>query len=400
MLFLSKVAFRYLTSNFMQTVLLISGVALSVLVFVFITALINGLALYLTAEVTSKIAHVELEPPNTVARILTDNDRFVAAPVSTFRRKQVRNWQQVLQLAEDMPGVTIVSPSIDGSAFLARGEAVLPVAIQGVLPDKVDAMADLSSNLIEGNADLSAGGLLVGVELAEELNLKVGGPVLMRSERGAERLVPITGIFKSGVSSLDRRTAYISIGAARPLFDLPNGVTKISIKLADPDTARAVAKALQDATGLKATPWQEKNKTLEEATDAQGRTGLFIQSFAMIAIIISISSALLLSSYRRRAEIGIMRAVGISRSFVAAVFVLQGIFIGGIAALLGAGLGYQLCVILASFQDADGRASLPIAPSEGGYFLVITLTIIGAAVAAVLPARAAASVDPVDAIQQ
>ncbi|WP_340693798.1 ABC transporter permease [Hyphomonas sp.] len=400
MLFLSKVALRYLTSNIIQTTLLISGVALSVVVFVFITALINGLALYLTAEVTSKIAHVELEPPNTVSRVLTDNDRFVAAPVSTFRRKQIRNWQQVLELAEKMPGVKTVSPTIDGNAFLTRGEAVLPVAVQGVSPDKIDAMADLSSNLIAGNADLSAGGLLVGVELAEELNLAVGGPVLMRSERGAERLIPITGIFKSGVSSLDRRVAYISIGAARPLFDLPNGVTTISIKLDDPDEAPRVAKALQDATGLKATPWQEKNKTLEEATDAQGRTGVFIQSFAMIAIIISISSALLLSSYRRRAEIGIMRAVGISRRFVAGVFVLQGILIGGISALLGAGLGYQLCVTLASIQGANGRPSLPIAPSEGGYALVITLTIIGAALAAVLPARAAAAVDPVDAIQQ
>jgi lipoprotein-releasing system permease protein len=400
MLFLSKVALRYLTSNIMQTVLLISGVALSVVVFVFITALINGLAIYLTAEVTSKIAHVELEPPNTVSRILTDNDRFVAAPVSTFRRKQIRNWQQVLELAEKMPGVRAVSPTIDGNAFLVRGEAVLPVAIQGVTPDKIDAMADLSSSLIEGNSDLSAGGLLVGAELAEELNLTVGGPVLMRSERGAERLIPITGIFETGVSSLDRRVAYIAIGAARPLFDLPNGVTTISIKLDDPDDAPSIAKALQDATGLKATPWQEKNKTLEEATDAQGRTGAFIQSFAMIAIIISISSALLLSSYRRRAEIGIMRAMGISRIFVAGVFVLQGILIGGIAALLGAGLGYQLCTTLASLQGANGRPSLPIAPSEGGYGLVITLTIIGAALAAVLPARAAAAVDPVDAIQQ
>jgi lipoprotein-releasing system permease protein len=400
MLFLSTVAWRYMTSNIAQTALLVLGVALSVVVFVFITALINGLSIFLTAEVTSKIAHVELEPPNTISRILTEDDRFVAAPVSTFRRKQIRNWQQVLEVAENTPGVNVVSPAIDGNAFLVRGEAVLPIAVQGIVPDKIDAIADLSSSLVEGNSDLSSGGLLIGVELAEELNLKVGIPVLMRTERGAERLIPITGIFKSGVSSLDRRVAYISIGAARPLFDLPNGVTKLSLKLDNPDAAPSVAAALQDATGLKATPWQEKNKTLEEATDAQSRTGTFIQSFAMIAIIISIASALLLSSYRRRAEIGIMRAMGISRSFVAGVFVLQGVLIGTIAALLGAALGYQLCLVLASIEGADGNPSLPIAPSEGGYGLVISLTIIAAALAAVLPARAAASVDPVDAIQQ
>lgn len=400
MLFLFIVAWRYLTSNVTQTLLLVLGVALSVVVFVFITALINGLSIYLTAEVTSKIAHVELEPPLTTSRILTEDDRFVAAPVSTFRRKQIRNWQQLLELAENIPGVTEVSPTIDGNAFLVRGEAVLPIAVQGILPEKIDAIADLSSTLVEGNSDLTSGGLLLGVELAEELNLKVGIPVLMRTERDAERLIPVTGIFRSGVSSLDRQVAYISIGAARPLFDLPNGVTKLSLKLNDPDTAPDIATVLHDATGLKVTPWQEKNKNLEDATDAQGRTGIFIQSFAMVAIIISIASALLLSSYRRRAEIGIMRATGISRSFVAGVFVLQGILIGAIAALLGSALGYQFCLILASVEGADGGPSLPIAPSEGGYGLVISLTIVSAALAAVLPARAAASVDPVDAIQQ
>ena len=157
---------------------------------------------------------------------------------------------------------------------------------------------------------------------------------------------------------------------------------------------------MQNTTGLKSTPWQEKNENLQSATDAQGRTGTFIQSFAMIAIIISIASALLLSSYRRRPEIGIMRAMGISRGFVGGVFILQGVFIGGISAFLGASLGYYLCVLLASIEAENGGPSLPIAPSEGGYVLVISLTIIGAALAAVLPARAAASVDPVDAISQ
>tara|TARA_R110002110_G_scaffold406421_1_gene626283 strand:+ start:84550 stop:85752 length:1203 start_codon:yes stop_codon:yes gene_type:complete len=400
MFFLCKVAWRYLTSNLGQTALLIVGVALSVIVFVFITALINGLSIFLTAEVTGKIAHVELEQRNTVARVLTDDDRFAAQPVSTFRRKQVRNWQQVIAVAERMPGVTVVSPIIDGNAFLVRGEAVLPVAVQGVMPLKIDAISDLSSSLVDGTSDLSSGGLMIGAELARDLNLKAGIPVLIRSERGAERIIPVTGVFKTGVGSLDRRVAYLSIGAARPLFDLPNGVTSIALKLEDPDNAPAIATALEDATGLMSTPWQRRNENLKAATDAQGNTGRLIQAFAMIAIIISISSALLLSSYRRRAEIGIMRAVGVSRGFVAGVFVLQGIFVGVIAACVGSLAGYQLCVLLASIEGPDGNPSLPIAPTEGGYLAVISLTIIGAALASLLPARAASAVDPVDAIQQ
>lgn len=394
------VAWRYITANSLQTLLLVLGVSLSVVVFVFITALINGLSIFLTQETTSKIAHIELEPANKIARILTNDNRFVAQPVSTLQRKQIRNWQQVIEIAGSTPGVIVISPIVDGNAFLVRGEATQPIAIQGVEPSKVDAITNISSYIINGTAELTTGGLIIGADLADELGLFVGTPVLLKSERGAERLLPITGIFRVGLSSLDQRVGFLSINVARPLFDLPNGITSLGLKLDDPADAPAIAKVLQNSTQLKSTPWQEKNKSLQNATDAQGRTGNFIQGFALLAIIISISSALLLSTYRRRAEIGIMRATGISRQFVATVFIFQGVFIGALGAFLGAAAGYQLCVQLASITKADGSSMLPIAPSEGGYMLVIILTIVGAALAAVLPARAASAVDPVEAIQQ
>jgi lipoprotein-releasing system permease protein len=376
------------------------GVALSVVVFVFITALINGLNIFLTQETTSKIAHVQLEPPDKVARLLVDDSRFVAQPVSTLQRKQIRNWQQVLDIAESIPGVSVISPIVEGNAFLVRGEATLPVAIQGVDPSKVDAITTISAYIIDGSAELTTGGLIIGADLANELGLLVGTPVQLKSERGAERLLPITGIFRVGLASLDQRVGFISIGVARPLFELPDGITSLNLKLDNPADAPVIATILQNATQLKATAWQETNKSLQNATDAQGSTGNLIQAFALMAIIISISSALLLSTYRRRAEIGIMRATGISRQFVATVFILQGVFIGALGALFGAAAGYQLCVQLASIIGADGDPALPIAPNEGGYLLVITLTIIGSALAAVLPARSASAVDPVEAIQQ
>jgi lipoprotein-releasing system permease protein len=394
------VAWRYITANSLQTLLLVLGVSLSVVVCVFITALINGLSIFLTQETTSKIAHIELEPANKIARVLTNDNRFVAQPVSTLQRKQIRNWQQVIEIAESTPGVSVISPIVDGNAFLVRGEATQPIAIQGVEPSKVDAITNISGYIIKGTAELTTGGLIIGADLADELGLFVGTPVLLKSERGAERLLSITGIFRVGLSSLDQRVGFLSINVARPLFDLPDGITSLGLKLDDPADAPAIAKVLQNSTQLKSTPWQEKNKSLQNATDAQGRTGNFIQGFALLAIIISISSALLLSTYRRRAEIGIMRATGISRQFVATVFIFQGIFIGALGAFLGAAAGYQLCVKLASITKADGSSMLPIAPSEGGYMLVIILTIVGAALAAVLPARAASAVDPVEAIQQ
>jgi lipoprotein-releasing system permease protein len=401
MLFALRVAFRYLTANRVQSGLLIGGVALSVIVFVFMTALIRGLALFLTAQTTGQIAHVEIEPQRRIAQVIGADGRFAVQPISTFQRQQIRNWQLIASQAERLNHVVAVVPEVTGNGFLVRGTAVAPVALQGIDPSQIDAIIPLSKSIVDGSSDLSTGGLVIGAELAEDLGLRAGIPVLLRSDRGIERLIPVTGIFRVGLSNVDRRIAYLSIAVARPLLSLPNGVTSVSIKLDDPALAPSVAEQLKRQMPLKITAWQEKNRNLQTALESQGRTGSFIQAFAMIAIMISIASALLLTSVRRRGEIGIMRSFGISRSFVASVFVFQGIIIGLVASLIGAALGYRLCLFLSEdLTGPGGGPLLPIAPTEGGYLLVITLTVIGSALSAILPAQAAARLDPVDAIQQ
>ncbi len=71
-----------------------------------------------------------------------------------------------------------------------------------------------------------------------------------------------------------------------------------------------------------------------------------------------------------------------------------------IGAALGCITGYGLCAWLATLTKADGSLALPIAPSQGGYVLVMILTTLGAVLASVIPARAAARLDPLQAIQQ
>jgi lipoprotein-releasing system permease protein len=399
-MFALKVAWRYLTANLVQTGLLIAGVALSVIVFVFMTALVTGLANFLVERTTANIAHVTLEPPIRVARVLTADDTLAARPVSTFQRLQIRSWQQVVAVAENLPGVRAVSAQIAGNGFMVRGQAVQAVAVVGVEPDQLSSIAPIEDKMIDGTSDLTAGGLVIGATLAENLGLRAGQPVRLQSDRGASRLITITGVYRVGLSSLDERVAFLSLQLARPLFDLPNGVTTIEIRLTDPEDAPGIAETLKAGTNLKVVTWQEKNLNLKEALAGQGRTGSLIQVFALISIIIAIASALLLTTYRRRSEIGIMRSFGISRRFVASVFVLQGLIVGLVGSLLGSFVGYWLCVALTFLRDGQGNQDLPIDPSQGGYVAVITLATLGAMLAAILPARAAARVDPVEAIHQ
>ena len=401
-MFALKVARRYLLSNPSQTLLLIAGVALGVTVFIFITALIAGLAVRLTDQVTGDSAHVSLAPPTRVARVLNGPDLPVEAvvQVSTFQRKQIRDWPTIVELLRANPSVSAISPQITGSAFLVRSEAVSPVSVIGIEPQGIDAISQITPKIVSGDGDLGADGLLIGARMAEDLGLGAGQSILLRTDRGVERQLTVRGVFRTGLQSLDERVAFLSLQTARPLFVLPEGVTNIEVKLKDPQDARAVARFLGEATGLRATPWQEKNLSLEDALLAQGRTGTMIQVFSLISIVIGVASALVLSAYRRRSEVGIMRAFGTPGSFIVWVFVLQGLLIGLIGALIGCISGYGLCVWLQSVTGPDGAAALPIAPERGGYVAALVLTTLGAVVASILPARSAAKVDPLEAIQQ
>ena len=401
-MFVFKVARRYLLSNPSQSLLLISGVALGVTVFIFITALIAGLAVRLTDQVTGDSAHISLEPAPRLARVLPGPDLPTEAVplVSTFHRKQIRDWPVIVELLRSHPTVTAISPQISGSAFLVRSEAVSPVSIIGVEPQGIDAISQITPKVIDGDADLGADGLLIGVRMAEELGLSAGQSVLLRTDRGVERQLTVKGVFRTGLQSLDERVAFLSLQAARPLFTLPEGVTNIEVKLANPATARATARFLADATGLRATPWQEKNLSLEDALKAQAQTGTLIQVFSLISIIIGVASALVLSAYRRRSEVGIMRAFGVPSSFILWVFLLQGLLIGLSGALIGCASGYGLCVWLQGLTKPDGTSALPIAPEQGGYVAALVLTTLGAVVASILPARSASRLDPLEAIQQ
>lgn len=401
-MFAFTVARRYLFSSPAQTALLISGVTLGVMAFVFITALIGGLAIRLTNDVTANSAHISLEPATRIARVLPGPDADVGsvAIISTFQRRQIRAWNSTVSLLRSDPAVSAISPQISGSAFLVKGEAVSPVAVTALDPAYIDAISSISSKIISGDGSLGADGILIGSRLAENLGLSSGQPVLLRTDRGIDRLLTVRGIFETGVQSLDERVAYLSIQTARPLFLLPEGITNIEIKLHDPGRAREIATFLHEATGLRATSWQEKNASLEGALEAQSQTGTLIQAFSMISVLVGIASALSLSANRRRGEIGIMRAFGVSSSFIAAVFVLQGLLIGMVGAGIGCVSGFALCAWLETLTRPDGTMVLPIAPREGGYLAVFVLTTIGAVLASVIPAGTAARLDPLEAIQQ
>ena len=395
-----KLATRHLLAHPGQTLLLMAGVAVGVSVFIFMSALIGGLATLLTQRTVGSIPHIVLERPDRDPAILPQpGSAQVVVQKDLSRREQIAIWQPAIPIIAQTAGVTAVSPQIRGSAFVERGQAVAPVGVIGVMPGKLSAIADIEGAIVDGGAALAADGILIGSRLARDLGLRVGQVVRLSSDRGRARSFRIAGIFTLGVASADRQAVYMNFATARALFDLPTGISRIEIKVAPATDAPRVAAALRRAMALKATAWTEDNSQLFEGLDAQARTGTIIKAFALITIVVGIASAMLLSIVRRQAEIGIMRAMGASKRLVIAIFVLEGTLIGLVGALAGALLAWAALLPLPPVGEVRG-GGLPIDRAQGDFLLAVLLTTLAAMLASILPARNAARIDPVEAIGQ
>ncbi len=401
MLYRIKIGWRYLTSNLVQTGLLVLGVAVGVFVFVFMSALIGGLAVYLVDQTVGDVPHVTVTQPDIApARLYgAAEGALVASENTTGRAAMLRNITEVTATLGQLPGLAAVSPQIVGNGFVTRGSVVKPVSLVGVEPDKVSAVADIASNLVAGAADLPIGSVLIGHKLAADLGVGAGQGLRVRSDQGVDMTLSIAGVFDFGFDRLDEGTAYVNIKTARGMFGMRQGVTQIALRLDDLWAAPAFAADAASATGLDTVPWTETNQQLLSGLDAQARSGDIIKGFALLTIVIGVASALLLSTYRRRSEIGIMRAMGASKGFVVMVFMAQGGLIGLVGGLAGAGLAW---LALSPFPPPGEieAGGFPIDVGQGGFGLAIALTVAGALIASVLPARAAAKVDPVRVISQ
>lgn len=397
-----KVALRYLLSNRVQSALLIGGVAIAVTVFTFNAALINGLAEFQIQRVVGSSAHVIIEPAKPTPASLKSADgaeRLTATQRSLDRRAQIKQWRTIADSVENLPDVTAMSLNILGTGLVSRGQMTMPVTLKGVEPSRLSAIAPVNDSIIAGEPRLGLNDVLIGRKLATDLGLGVGQPVFVQSDQGRERTLTVRGIYTTGVDSLDARLGYVNLETARVLFDLPEGLSEIELKLENIYAARDLARQIANGTGLEVSAWMDKNQRLREALEGQGSSGSIIKMFTLITIVVGVASALLLTTMRRRPEIGIMRSFGLSERFVLSVFMLQGALIGIIGSVIGCLAGFGFSTLVASITTSSG-GKLPVEPALGQYQSALLLAAAASIIAAFWPARSASRIDPVEAISQ
>ncbi|MCU0242624.1 MAG: ABC transporter permease [Vicinamibacteria bacterium] len=397
------VALRFLREGRFQTLLIIGGVGVGVGVIVFLSALISGLQASLIERTLGTQAHIVVRPNDEEPRPIASQGRgdVVAQIVRPAQRvRSIIAWQQVEATIERTPGVVASAPTVAGSAFAIRGNASRSIAVRGVEAPGYLRIVDMERHMSAGRFALTGSQAVIGVELARDLGVGVGETI--RLEPAAERGGPftVTGIFDVGNKDLNQRWVFVSLRAAQNLFDLPGGVSTIEIKVERLFEAEGIAVRLAERTCLTADSWMKINAQLLIGLRSQSSSSYMIQFFVVVAVAFGIASVLAVSVTQKSREIGILKAMGAKTARVLRVFLIQGGLVGLIGSFLGIAIGISLSLFFASLaRNPDGSPTFPVDLNLFLYLRTACVATLTGLLAAVLPARRAARLDPVEVIR-
>ncbi|MGE0362408.1 MAG: ABC transporter permease [Vicinamibacterales bacterium] len=397
------VAIRYLRDARGQSALMLAAVAIGVSVIVFLSALINGLQSSLIDSTLGSQSHITLRVQREEPRPLVEpRDGLAIARLrqpATQRLRSMDQWPSVMRGASRTAGVTAASPTVSGSGTATRADARVPIVIRGVNPESFLDIIDLRRDIVQGTFDVTSGRVVIGSSLAADLGVSVGDRVRVTSTEGVDDVVTIAGIFTVGADAVDQSWMVTSLRHAQSLFALPGGATTIELKVRDVFEADRIADAIRGRTGLTVESWMMLNTELLSGLSAQSSSKTMIQFFVVLSVALGIASILIVSVVQKSREIGILRAVGTPARRVLAIFLIQ----GGVLGVAGSFIGSVLGVLFAKLfeimtADATGTPRFPVqvdVPLLLGTMLLATGV---GLMAAVIPARRAARLDPAAAI--
>lgn len=259
---------------------------------------------------------------------------------------------------------------------------------------------------------------------ARKLRVGVGDAVsfVVQTPQGAVNSLDATvcGVFRKGAPWYDN-AFYVTLAAAQALVDWPGGATNVKVLLQD-DSPRSLARArravetvvaaadprpLPKSTRVRVESYTEAGRFSWAIIQANQAALVMLSGFLFAAAGVGVVNAMLMSVRERTREIGTMRALGMRRSRVVRLFVLEGLTLGAVSALIGGAVGGAVVLYLAATGIPMRAAAL--AWMAGGDVLypallpssllrAVLAIVLLSTLAAIYPAFSASRLEPREAL--
>jgi putative ABC transport system permease protein len=252
--------------------------------------------------------------------------------------------------------------------------------------------------------------LMVSKEFAERNGLAANSRIALRTMAGEETFT-IRGIMKTSglASAFGGNLAVMDIYAAQKVFGRGRTFDRIDVALVEGAPIDAGRAAIERALGPGFTvePPASRGQQYEAVLQVYSISMTVSSLFALFIGMFIIYNSFAIAVTQRRADIGILRALGATRAQILALFLTESAVLGLVGSALGCGAGFLMArgmvgEISRMIEGVFGYAQQPDAVAVTPALVVFAIAVgLGTSiVAAVIPARSAARVDPVQALQK
>lgn len=332
----------------------------------------------------------------------------------------LQNYGKAANAALSVPGVVDAEPFVEARLMLMAGQSVQGVELKGFDPEHRGAGKGISGYLLGVSPLAVRGGekpgVFVGKELAVSMGLMPGDLVRLVSPGSATtpagaiprfRVFRVAGYFVTGMYEYDRGRVYVDFNEAADFLRLKGGVSGVELKFADLFQAERITGDLKAALGdaYRVRDWTEMNRSLFGALRLEKLAMYLILGLIILVAAFNIASTLTMVVMEKARDIGILKALGVSRRGIRNIFLVEGGVIGGLGAFFGVAAGTLLAQALKRYefitlpQDVYYNASLPVV-MDGFFVLAVAISAFLLCLgAASYPSWRAARLNPVETLR-
>ncbi|KCZ73044.1 ABC-type transport system, involved in lipoprotein release, permease component [Candidatus Methanoperedens nitroreducens] len=306
-------------------------------VFIFITAAIifataniiivngfmDGIANDLVSNsIETSIGHLNIYPG--------EDDRFIEGV--GFKEKKLSSMDEVVAFSSRLYASGTLS-------FRDKATAVNIIALDATNEKRV---TNLLEKLDRGNTlEANDRDILISFRLAEDMGADAGDDVQVVFENGASQTYRIKGITHTGSYELDVNTVFMAKAEANSRLGFDDKASIILVKLTDKDIAGEKKQVMMDELGVfKVKTWWEEVEHIVKSAGAWSEFSNIVSAVGLVASAISVGVVIHINVVHKRRQIGIMKAIGASNSFIFTVFIFEAGLFGIIGVVGGDLLGY------------------------------------------------------------
>lgn len=405
------IAGRQLLDRKRQSIVSLLGIVFGVAFFLAISSLMQGSEKDFIRRLIDNAPHItvydEYRSPRQqpLSRVFPQGALELRHTKPLTETRGLRNYHRILDYLRNMLGVE-ASAILVGQALVSFTGKDWAVTLNGIVPAEYINITTISDYMLEGaleDLNVHPDGVVIGSGIAETLSITVGDNLTLAATTGQLRTVKILGIFQTGRSSFDDTQVFVPLKRAQSLLDRVHRVNRILVRLPNAYQAVEVARQIEQRSRYKSISWQEASEDLMNTLSIRN-TIMYTVVGALLLVaafgIYNVISTVVMEKYR---DIAILKSLGFYAKDIRRIFLLQGLILALGGCLTGIPFGMLLMLLLGRVEFTPPGASetitLPIDWSWPQFALGAAFAIGAALLAALLPARRAASVHPVDILR-